>query len=177
MQNDYLQLLKNITTVKSNKIAYICKKNNMKKVGDYRKIMGVTKSAGLDELKTIYRNFMKEFHPDKFQGNEELIKEAEEKSKLIIESYHFLVSIAPETTAKFLPDYTLTITTSAIADIQYTGTTLRIDFLDGSAYEYFDVARNTYVKLVNADSQGRFGRRHIYNTYTYRNVSKATVMA
>jgi curved DNA-binding protein CbpA len=148
----------------------------MKKVGDYRKIMGVTKAAGLDELKTIYRNFMKEFHPDKFAGNEELLKDAEEKSKLIIESYHFLVSIAPETLAKTLPEYTQTITTSAIADIRYTGTTLRIDFFDGSAYEYFDVPRNTYVKLVNADSQGRFGRRHIYTTFTYRNVLKSSMV-
>ncbi len=149
----------------------------MKKIGDHRKLFGVTKTVTLNELKTIYRNFMKEYHPDKFNGDDALKLEAEEKSKQIIEAYHFLVSIAPETIAQTLPDYTNTITTSAIADIQYKGTTLRVDFLDGSGYEYFDVPRNTYVKLVNADSQGRFGRRHIYTAFTYRNVSKSAVLA
>lgn len=149
----------------------------MKKIGDHRKLFGVTKLATLNELKTIYRNFMKEYHPDKFNGEEALKLEAEEKSKQIIEAYHFLVSIAPETIAQTLPDYTLTITTSGIADFKYTGTTLRIDFIDGSAYEYFEVPKNTYVKLVNADSQGRFVRRHISGTFTYRNVSKAAVVA
>jgi curved DNA-binding protein CbpA len=149
----------------------------MKKTGDYRRILGVTKMENLNELKTIYRNFMKEFHPDKFQGNDELKLEAEEKSKLIIEAYHFLVSIAPETIAQTLPEYTQTTATSNIADIKYTGQVLRIDFLDGSGYEYFEVPKNTYVKLVNADSQGRFARRHIYNSFSYRNVSKAAVMA
>ena len=40
---------------------------------------------------------MKECHPDKFPDNEVLKLEAEEKSKGIIEAYHFLVSIAQET--------------------------------------------------------------------------------
>jgi hypothetical protein len=29
-----------------------------------------------------------------------------------------------------------------------------------------------YIKLVNADSPGRFARRHIFNAFPYRNVSK-----
>jgi curved DNA-binding protein CbpA len=36
---------------------------------------------------------MKECHPDKFQGDETGLKAAEEKSKQVIEAYHFLVSI------------------------------------------------------------------------------------
>ncbi len=39
----------------------------MKKIGDYRKLFGVTKTAELKELKNIYRNLIKEWHPDKFQ--------------------------------------------------------------------------------------------------------------
>jgi curved DNA-binding protein CbpA len=147
----------------------------MRKVIEYRKLLGVDKAVTLAELKSLYRNFMKEFHPDKIQDNEELKLEVEEKSKKIIEAYHFLVSIAPETIEASLPEYNNTITNSNIADITFTGKRLRIDFQDGSAYEYFSVPENTYVKLVNADSQGRFARRHIYTSFMYRNVAKAAM--
>ena len=127
----------------------------MKKIIEYRKLFGVTKAASLKELKTIYRDFMKEFHPDKFAGDEEQKLEAEEKSKAIIEAYHFLVSIAPETQALRLPEYTATITTSNISDFEYQSLILTIHFQDGSSYEYFNVPRNTYIKLINSDSQGK----------------------
>jgi DnaJ-class molecular chaperone len=147
----------------------------MRKVIEYRKLLGVDKAVTLSELKSIYRNFMKEFHPDKIQDNEEAKLAAEEKSKLLIEAYHFLVSIAPETIASNLEEYTKTTTTSNIADINYKGKRLRIDFTDGSGYEYFGVPENTFSKLINADSQGRFARRHIYTSFLYRNVSKLGV--
>ncbi len=146
----------------------------MKKIIAYRKLLGASKTTTLKELKTIYRDFMKAFHPDKLAGNDELKLDAEEKSKAIIEAYHFLVSIAPETQESFLEEYTATISTSNIADFEYDKLILKIIFLDGSVYEYFDVPRNTYIKLVNADSQGRFARRHIYNSFLYRNVTRAS---
>jgi curved DNA-binding protein CbpA len=148
----------------------------MKKIGDYRRLLGVTKNVTLKELKTIYRDFMKDCHPDKFLEGDILKVEAEEKSKGIIEAYHFLVSIAPETQAASLSEYTATTTTSNIADFEYKGLTLKIYFLDGSAYEYFDVPKATYSKLINADSQGRFARRHIYNSFTFRNVTKTAMV-
>ena len=147
----------------------------MRKVIEYRKLLGVDKAVTLSELKSIYRNFMKEFHPDKIQDNEEAKLAAEEKSKLVIEAYHFLVSIAPETIIATLEEYTKTTTTSNIADINYKGKRLRIDFTDGSGYEYYGVPENTFSKLINADSQGRFARRHIYTSFLYRNVSKLGV--
>jgi DnaJ-class molecular chaperone len=147
----------------------------MRKVIEYRKLLGVDKAVTLSELKSIYRNFMKEFHPDKIQDNDEAKLAAEEKSKLVIEAYHFLVSIAPETITATLEEYTKTTTTSNIADINYKGKRLRIDFTDGSGYEYYGVPENTFSKLINADSQGRFARRHIYTSFLYRNVSKLGV--
>ncbi len=143
----------------------------MKKIVDYRKLLGVTKTTELKELKTIYRNFMKEWHPDKFQEENEKL-EAEEKSKVFIEAYHFLVSIAPETLAQALEEYTKTISTSGIADYEYKSQTLKVTFADGSIYEYFDVPKATYIKMVNSDSIGRFAKRHIYNSFDYRNISK-----
>lgn len=148
----------------------------MKKVIEHRKLLGVDKSVTLAELKSVYRNFMKEYHPDKIQDDEQLKAEVEEKSKRIIEAYHFLVSIAPETLEATKEDYTKTITDSNISDIVYTGKRLKVSFNDGSVYEYIGVPENTYVKLVNADSQKRFIRRHICDSFLYRNVSKANLV-
>lgn len=148
----------------------------MKKTVNYRKLLGVTTDADLQELRSIYRNLMKTWHPDKFQDHEEKLA-AEEKSKEIIEAYHFLVSIAPETRNQSLADYTLTTSTSAIADFEYKSQILTVSFSDGSVYEYFDVPKAVYTKLVNADSPGRFARRHIFNEFVYRSTSKLVATA
>lgn len=145
----------------------------MKKIAEYRKLLGVDKTADLKELKTLYRNFMKDWHPDKFQDQEDAKKEAEEKSKELIEAYHFLVSIAPETQAQNLEEYTGVITSSKLVDFQYKAQVLQVNFADGSAYEYFDVPKNIFNKLLNSNVPDRFCRRHIYHSYVYRRVSKA----
>ncbi len=145
----------------------------MKKITDYRKLLGVTKTTGVQEMKTVYRNLMKEWHPDKFQDNEEGKTEAEVKSRELIEAYNFLVSIAPETIEKALPEYSQTIAASTILNYSYEKTTLQLNFIDGSSYEYFDVPKTLYVKLNASDVPARFCRRHIYHAFVYRKVSKA----
>jgi DnaJ-class molecular chaperone len=149
----------------------------MKKIVDYRKLLGVAEAAELQELKSIYRGLMKTWHPDKFQDSEESKLEAEEKSKTIIEAYHFLVSIAPETREQSMAEYIATTTTAAITDFEFKQQVLKVDFSDGNSYEYFDVPRAVYVKLVNADSPGRFARRHIYNEFVYRSLNKLVATA
>ena len=144
---------------------------NTKKIIEYRILLGVTKTATLKELKTIYRNCMKDFHPDAIAdgGEREL---AEEKSKEIIAAYHFLVSIAPETLDKDKIEYTRITTRTNIADFYYEKGVLYITFLNGSAFEYFGILRPVYIKMINAESPSRFARRHIYNEYIYRSTSK-----
>jgi KTSC domain/DnaJ domain len=144
----------------------------MKKIDNYRRLLNVTKEVELKDLKSVYRNLMKDCHPDKFQDNEQEKVAAEERSKKIIEAYHFLVSIAPETLASTLNQYTETITVASIEDFEYKNEQLTITFSDGSCYEYFGVPKAIYVKLVNAPSQARFARRHICNSFIYRSASK-----
>jgi curved DNA-binding protein CbpA len=148
----------------------------LKKILGARKILGVTEKASLQELKTVYRNVMKEWHPDKFQEGEEQ-EAAQEKSKKLIEAYHFLVSISSETHANHLEKYTNIITSSTIVDFNYKGTNLTITYAEGNTYEYFEVPRALYIKLVNADTPGRFARRHICGSFIYREVSKVTSVA
>ncbi len=145
----------------------------MKKIIESRKLLGVDKTAELRELKTIYRNFMKDWHPDKFHSDHEARLAAEEKSKAFIEAYHLLVSIAPETQAQQLEQYTTVITSSKIMDFLYKSQTLQLNFADGSSYEYFGVPHTTYNKFLNSETPDRFARRHIYHTYVYRKISKA----
>lgn len=149
----------------------------MKKIVDYRKLLGVEKDAELQELKTVYRSLMKTWHPDKFQESAEEKLAAEDKSKTIIEAYHFLVSIAPETKDQSIEEYNTTTGNCGILDFEYQQQTLKIYFTDESVYEYFDVPKEVYRKLVNADSPGRFARRHIFNSYVYRSLNKLVANA
>lgn len=143
----------------------------MKKIVEYRKLLNVDKTVQLKELKTIYRNAMKESHPDKFQGDEAGLKAAEDNSKKIIEAYHFLVSINPETIKANLPEYQETIATATVTDYKFEEARLIVNFSNGSVYEYISVPKATYIKMVNADSPARFAKRHIFNAFPYRKVT------
>ena len=145
----------------------------MKRINEYKKLFGVEKEIELKALKTSYRNLVKEWHPDKFQDGDDLQEEAEVNSRKIIDGYHFLVSIAPETKAANLEEYTETITEVGIADFQHKGMVLEITYLDGNTYEYFGVDRKIYQKMVNSDKINRFAKRTIYPNYIYRKSKKA----
>lgn len=148
----------------------------MKKINDYRKLLGVNANASLAELKSIYRSLVKTWHPDKHApGSPEHI-EAEQRSTEIIAAYHFLVSIAPETKEAGLAAYTQTANTSAITDITYEDRILKITFADGSSYEYFGVHKELYLKLVYAPVPTRFARRHIIHSFVYRQATKKDVV-
>ena len=147
----------------------------MKRVNEYKKIFGITGELQLKELKSTYRNLVKEWHPDKFQADDEKLAEAEVMSQRVIDGYHFLVSIAPETKAANLEEYTATITESGIEDFKHKGLLLEMTFTDGSTYEYFGVPRTVYVKLIQSDKQVRFAKRSIYNSYLYRKSKRGTI--
>ena len=149
----------------------------MKRINEYKKLFNVASGTDLKELKTIYRNLVKEWHPDKFAAGDELALEAEHKSRQIIDGYHFLVSISPETKAANEEEYNSVTTESGIFDYKLKGQTLEISFADGSTYEYFGVSQNIFTRLINADKQLRFAKRNIFNSYLYRKSKKANEVA
>ena len=149
----------------------------MKRIVAARKLLGVEKGATLQELKAIYRNFMKEWHPDRIQDSDAAKQEAEERSTAFIEAYHLLVSVAPETHENQRDQYEETVNTSRLIDFQYKGTTLLINFADGSSFEYFGVPKSVYNNLINSSTPDRFTRRHVYHSYVYRKASKAMEVA
>jgi len=148
----------------------------MKRINEYKKLFNVEADTDLKTLKSTYRNMVKEWHPDKFQEEDDKA-EAEHKSRQIIDAYHFLVSIAPETIAANQEEYDQTITESNIADFKHKGLLLEVTFLDGTTYEYFGVPKNMYVKMVNTDKLMRFARRNIFNAYLYRKTKRSLEVA
>ncbi len=147
----------------------------MRRISISHKTFGITKSASLAELKSIYRTLIKEWHPDKLQHDQSRLSIAETKSKEIIDAYHFLVSIAPETHAANSEEYAKITSNSFIEDYEYKGITLKITFQDGCVYEYLGVPKNIYIKMVNSGALARFARRHIFYSYPYRKaVNKTT---
>lgn len=146
----------------------------MKRINEYKKLFKVEGELELKELKKTYRNLVKEWHPDKFQ-EEEKKEEAGLKSQVIIDAYHFLVSIAPETKEAQLSEYTNTITNSKIADFKHKGLLMEVSFTDGTTYEYFGVKGTVFHKFVNSDKQHRFAKRSIFNSYLYRKVKREAV--
>jgi curved DNA-binding protein CbpA len=145
----------------------------MKRINEYKKLFSIDQDIDLKTLKTTYRNLVKEWHPDKFDDTDVRKEEAEQKSRQIIDGYHFLVSIAPETITANEAEYNATITESNISDYKHKGLLLEVTFLDGSTYEYFGVPKSVYIKLINSDKQLRFARRNIFNSYLYRRIKKS----
>jgi len=148
----------------------------MKRIKEYKKLFNVEGAIDLKELKTSYRNLVKQWHPDKFQ-DEEKKAVAEKESTKIIEGYHFLVSIAPETKEANLASYKTTITEFQVADWHHKSMLLEVTFTDGNTYEYFGVNRVLFRKFINARSINNFGKRNIFNSFLYRKIKKASVMA
>jgi hypothetical protein len=146
----------------------------MKRINQYKKLFQIEDQIELGELKTRYRSLVKQWHPDKFQDDDPLKIEAEQMGRQIVDGYHFLVSIAPETKEANLASYQQTIMECGILDFKHKGLLLEITFSDSTTYEYFGVNANVFKKFVNSDKQVRFAKRFIYEIYLYRISKKGT---
>ena len=147
----------------------------MKRIKQYQKLFNIEGAIDLKELKSSYRKLVKEWHPDKFL-EEAKKEEAEIVSTQIIDGYHFLVSIAPETKEANLNAYKTTISEFQVADWHHKSMLLEVTFTDGNKYEYFGVSKILFGKFVNAKSMNNFGKRNIFNSFTYRKSMKASVV-
>lgn len=144
----------------------------MKRINQYKKLFQIEDQIELGALKSTYRSLVKQWHPDKFQDDDPMKAEAELMGRQIVDGYHFLVSISPETKEATLQEYQQTIMECGITDFKHKGLLLEITFSDGSTYEYFGVNANVFKKFLNSDKQVRFAKRFIYEVYLYRKSKK-----
>jgi curved DNA-binding protein CbpA len=77
----------------------------MKRINEYKKLYQIENEIDLAELKLAYRKLVKQWHPDKFQEGDPMKEEATLMGQQVVDGYHFLVSIAPETKAANLAEY------------------------------------------------------------------------
>jgi curved DNA-binding protein CbpA len=147
----------------------------MKRVNEYKKLFEVEGAIDLKALKTTYRGLVKTWHPDKFQDLEKK-SAAELKSQVIIDGYHFLVSIAPKTKEDNSEEYNTVTIHSPVVDYHHKSMLLEVTFADGNTYEYFGVNRKLFLKFLNSKSMSNFGKRNVFNSFLYRKSKKASVM-
>jgi curved DNA-binding protein CbpA len=65
----------------------------MKSINEYCKILGVDSSVTAEELKKVYRELVKEWHPDRLLHNPSLHKTAQQKLQEINEAYDQLQAL------------------------------------------------------------------------------------
>ena len=123
----------------------------MKRIAEYKKLFAIEGELELKQLKKTYRNLVKEWHPDKFLEGDTKKEAAEVMSRKIIDGYHFLVSIAPETIEATLDEYNAAIE-SGLVDFEHKSVRLEVTFANGASYEYFGVPKKVYIKLINSDN-------------------------
>ena len=145
----------------------------MKRINEYKRLFEVDGAIELAPLKKKYRSLVKEWHPDKFPNGGEKAGEAEEISRKVIDGYHFLVSIAPETKEANMSEFTATTTSAMIDDLKHKGLLMEITFTDGNSYEFFGVNKQLFTKLLNSDKQMRFAKRKIFGAFVYRKAMSA----
>jgi len=143
-----------------------------KLVSQYKKLFDVKGEIVLAEIKSTYRKLTKEWHPDRFPNGGEKALEAEEKSREIIQAYHFLVSLAPETQEKNREEYEELIKTKTITDYDYVKRVLWVEFSNGAEYEYFNVNSKLVEQLGDAPNQMRFARRKLFNKHLFRKMKR-----
>ena len=132
----------------------------MKRINQYKKLFKVEGAINLKELKTTYRGLVKEWHPDKFQ-DEEKKEEAEIKSTEIIDGYHFLVSIAPETKEANLEAYKKTITELGLVYTRYGSSIKELYSIDRQSTIFTE--STLYQLRINSEREGnKVGKEKFY---------------
>ena len=144
----------------------------MANINESRKLLGAHAAMSLKELNVLYKGLMKQHHPDRFQDEQQRV-EAEEMSQRIIAAYKLLESMHPETHAIRKRELEEAMA-SNVSDWLYEREVLTINFVDGSAYAFHGVGRNTYNKFVNTDGAVRFVRRHLVGKFTFRRTASPT---
>lgn len=60
------------------------------------------------------------------------------------------------------------VTSSSLNSVGHEGTTLEIEFHNGSIYRYYKVPPHVYQGLINTESYGQFFNEYIINSYRSR---------
>lgn len=62
------------------------------------------------------------------------------------------------------------VVSTNILSIGYSATTLEVEFLNGSIYQYYNVPVEHYVNMVNFPHPGTYLARYVKGRYDYRRI-------
>ena len=90
--SSYLEMIDQLIKIQKAIKSFQFKQPDQTKSPDYYAILGVSKNATADKIKTAYYQKMKEYHPDLHQNSQYswIKEEAENKSKLVQQAYNIL---------------------------------------------------------------------------------------
>lgn len=63
------------------------------------------------------------------------------------------------------------VASSNIRSIGYNATTLEVEFLNGSIYQYYDVPAEHYYQMINFPHPGTYLARHVKGIYNYKRIA------
>lgn len=153
-------------------------------------VLGITRSATLEEIRTAYIREIKRWHPDQFALNSMEHARATERCKKIKEAYRLLKEYEPSpgdysfkssnTTKESLNTESrqsssidtgrfIKVNSRMIEAVAYTSESciLVIAHRNKLYYEFYNVPRHVFLKLLVSESKGEFMVKYIWEEYDY----------
>lgn len=149
-----------------------------KKLLECFKMLGISPTRSLEEIRTAYRNQLKIWHPDKVSSKEaHIIEKHTIRSQKINYAYEFLKSsislVHNNTNEKTETDTGLGrvyVVSSNLKWVKYNrdNSILAVHFKGSSGtYSYFNVRPQLYEELLKAPSKGKYFIRYIKNRHRF----------
>ncbi len=154
----------------------------MDKYAEYCGVLGLDTVGSVTELKSVYRQAVKQWHPDRYMFDRRMHQTAVEKTKLINSAYEYvseLLESRPSASSrpaqaycpKFPQDSLLEIflRSSHLVSVayDYSDYSMYLKFKSLNIYRFRDVPPRIYEELITAASPGVYAKKNVYTNYKY----------
>jgi len=152
-------------------------------LGNYFNTLEIQQTSSINEIKSAFKKCLLKYHPDKVdQTNKEVLKKANQKTVQIIEAYEYLkrniIYLDPFEEAisevEISWDVRVGVASSNLEWVEYYKELyiLLVQFKSGGLYLYENVGYDTYMKLIQAPSKGKYFNKYIAYKFVYHKFSK-----
>jgi hypothetical protein len=148
----------------------------MDKYAEYCSVLGLDTVGSITELKSVYRNAVKRWHPDRYMFDRGMQQAAAEKLKRINTAYEYVSELLgscprkpqnPGFPKESLLEIFLRSSQIISTAYDYSDYSLYIKFKSSNIYRFCDVPPRIYDELISAESPAVYARKHVYSNYKY----------